>query len=179
MSRIGKIPVTIPKGVQVTLQGSLLKIKGPLGALEQDTYGHVDVKVENEKIFVNRKSDEKQDKAYHGLYQRLFKNMVIGVTQGYKKELEVVGVGYKVNLEGGNLVLQLGYSHPVKFQAPKGIKIEMPKQNIISVSGIDKQSVGQLAAMIRKSHPPEPYKGKGVRYVDEHVKRKVGKTGAK
>lgn len=179
MSRIGKLPIVIPKGVQVICEGSVVKIKGPLGSLEQDTLGNVGIKIEDGKIFVSRKSDEKQDKAYHGLYQRLIKNMVIGVTTGYKKELEVVGVGYKSALEGDCLVMQLGYSHPVKFRPPKGIKIELPKPNLIIVSGADKQMVGQTAATIRKSHPPEPYKGKGIRYVGEHVKRKVGKTGAK
>lgn len=179
MSRIGKLPISIPQGVQVSQSGNIVKIKGPLGFLEQNTMGHVDIKIEDGKIFVNRKSDNKQDKAYHGLYQRLLSNIVIGVTKGYKKELEIVGVGYKAALEGGNLVMQLGYSHPIKYQPPQGIKIELPKPNLITVSGVDKQAVGQCAATLRKYHPPEPYKGKGVRYVGEHVRRKVGKTGAK
>lgn len=179
MSRIGKQPVKIPQGVQVTLSGTIVKIKGPLGLLEQNTLGNVDVKIEDGKVLVNRKSDSNQDRAYHGLYQRLIANMIIGVTQGYKKELEIIGVGYKAALEGANLVMQLGYSHPVKIQPPAGIKIEVPKPNLVNVSGIDKQVVGHLAAQIRKAHPPEPYKGKGVRYVGELVKRKVGKTGAK
>lgn len=181
MSRIGKIPIAIPQGVQATLSGSIIKIKGPLGTLEQDFCGHVVVTVdETEKaVKVTRKSDNKQDKAYHGLYQRLIKNMVEGVTKGYKKELEIVGVGYKAELQGKTLVMSLGYSHLVRLNPVEGLKVEVPKPNMVSVSGVDKQAVGHFAATVRKAHPPEPYKGKGVRYAGEKIKRKVGKTGAK
>ena len=179
MSRIGKLPISVPGGVQVSINGTLVSVKGPLGALLQDTLGNVDVSLTQGKVLVQRKSDDKQDKAYHGLYHRLISNMINGVTNGYKKELEIVGVGYKAQMEGNTLIMQLGYSHPVKIQSPAGIKIEVPKPTSIIVSGFDKQLVGEIAARIRKSHLPEPYKGKGVRYVGEHIRRKVGKTGAK
>lgn len=179
MSRIGKLPISIPDGVQVKIDGSMVSTKGKLGELVLDTCGHVGVDVKDKAILVTRFSDQNQDKAYHGLYQRLLKNMVAGVTEGYKKELEIVGVGYKAQMDGNMLIMNLGLSHQVKIESPKGIKIECPKPTEVIVTGIDKQAVGHIAAVIRKSRPPEPYKGKGVRYKDEIIKRKVGKAGAK
>ncbi|MCX7017248.1 MAG: 50S ribosomal protein L6 [Candidatus Sumerlaeota bacterium] len=179
MSRIGKLPIPIPHGVDVKVADGKLAVKGPKGALELDTRGHVAVRVEGGQLRVERPDDERQSRAFHGLYQRLASNMVKGVTQGFSKGLEIQGVGYRAQLEGGGLVLFLGYSHSIKYQAPPGIKIEVPDPTHVTVSGVDKQLVGQVAANIRKFRKPEPYKGKGIRYVGEYVRRKVGKTGVK
>jgi len=179
MSRIGKLPIPIPRGVDVKVVDGKIAVKGPKGALELDTRGHVAVRVENGQIWVERPNDERQSRAYHGLYQRIATNMVKGVTQGFTKGLEIQGVGYRAQLEGGGLVLFLGFSHSIKFQAPAGIKIEVPDPTHINISGVDKQAVGQVAAKIRMFRKPEPYKGKGIRYVGEYVRRKVGKTGVK
>ena len=179
MSRIGNVPIEIPQGVDVKITPEMaLTVKGPKGQLELDTKNQVAVKVEDNAVHVARHSDGKNDRAYHGLYQRLITNMVIGVTQGFKKELEVQGVGYRVQKSGKGLELNLGYSHPIQFDAPDGITLDAPEQTQIVVEGVDKQQVGQVAAKIRGLRPPEPYKGKGVRYKDEYVRRKVGKTGA-
>ena len=179
MSRIGKVPVTVPKGVDVKIDGGEIVVKGPKGLLKMASPSRVTVEQSGGAVVVRRHGDDRQSKAFHGMTQRLVRNMVIGVTDGFRKELEIQGVGYRAAVEGGTLTMQLGYSHPVVYDAPAGIKFEAPKPTSIVVSGIDKQQVGQVAAEIRAFRPPEPYKGKGVRYVGERVRRKVGKTGAK
>jgi large subunit ribosomal protein L6 len=179
MSRIGKVPVTIPKGVEVKLDKFEISVKGPKGALQMPIPQRVDVVLENGAVLVRRHGDDKQARAFHGLAQRLIRNMVAGVTEGFKRELEIQGVGYRAAVENNKLTMQLGYSHPVVYDAPAGITIEVPKPTSVIVSGYDKQRVGQVAAEIREKRPPEPYKGKGIRYVGEFVRRKVGKTGAK
>lgn len=179
MSRIGKYPIAIPKGVEVKLGADdVLTVKGPKGQLTLDYKKHVSVESDGENISVMRHSDAQQDRAYHGLYQRLVTNMVKGVSEGFVKTLELVGVGYRAQMDGKTCVLNLGYSHEIRFDAPEGVTLATPQQTTIVVSGVDKQQVGQVAANIRGKRPPEPYKGKGVRYVGEHVRRKVGKTGA-
>lgn len=179
MSRIGKIPVEIPGGVSVKLDKNEVSVKGPKGELFLVIPPRVTVEIESNQVLVKRHGDDKQAKAYHGLVQRLVRNMVIGVTDGFKKELEIQGVGYRAAMEGNKLTMQLGFSHPVIFEAPQGITIEVPKPTSIIISGYDKQVVGQVAAVIRGFRPPEPYKGKGVRYANEIVRRKAGKSGAK
>jgi len=178
MSRIGKQPVVIPDGVEVKLDGNVLIFKKGSIQKELDTKGFVDVTVENGEIKFSPKSDDRQDRAFWGTFRSLAQNIVIGITQGYKKELEINGVGYKAAVKGNVLELHLGFSHPINYEFPKDIKIAVEK-NIISVSGDDKQVVGQVSAEIRSFRPPEPYKGKGVKYVDEHIIRKAGKTAAK
>ncbi len=178
MSRIGKLPIAVPQGVECKIEQTMVSIKGPKGALQVDTHGRVGLDLSDGRLTLTRPDDEKQNKAFHGLYQRLISNMVIGVTEGFSKELEIQGVGYRAQIEGKTLVCQLGHSHPVRFDPPDGITIECPDQTHIKVSGFDKQVVGQAAAEIRGFRPPEPYKGKGVRYVGEYVRRKVGKSGA-
>jgi large subunit ribosomal protein L6 len=178
MSRLGKLPIAVPKGVDCKIEQTLVSVKGPKGVLKVDTHGRVGLTIADGHLTLTRPDDEKQSKAFHGLYQRLISNMVIGVTEGFAKDLEVQGVGYRVQMEGKTLVCQLGYSHPVRFDPPAGITIECPDQTHIKISGYDKQAVGQTAAEIRAFRPPEPYKGKGVRYVGEYVRRKVGKSGA-
>jgi large subunit ribosomal protein L6 len=158
--------------------GPLVAVKGPKGSTSLDYRGHVEITQDGAALHVARKSDEGQDRAYHGLYQRLLGNMVKGVTKGFQRELELVGVGYRAAMDGATLVLALGYSHEIRFQPEAGITIASPKPTQIVVTGIDKQRVGQVAANIRALRPPEPYKGKGIRYAGEHVRRKVGKTGA-
>ncbi len=178
MSRIGKQPVVIPDGVEVKLNGDVLHFKK--GNVEKvlDTKGFVNIKVEGSEILFTPKSDNRQDRAFWGTFRSLAQNIIVGITQGYKKELEINGVGYKAAVKGNVLELHLGFSHPINYEFPKEIKIGVEK-NIISVSGDDKQVVGQVAAEIRSFRPPEPYKGKGVKYTDEHIIRKAGKTAAK
>ncbi|GHU06829.1 50S ribosomal protein L6 [Alphaproteobacteria bacterium] len=176
MSRIGKLPVKIPAGVTITVDPDFIKVAGPKGNLEQFTLPHVDVKIEGDEAIVTRKSDEKIARSQHGLMRSLINNMVIGVTQGFEKKLEVNGVGFRVNGGGQNLEMYLGYSHPVKYQAPEGIDIAVDKMNI-TVSGASKQQVGQIASEIRALKKPEPYKGKGIKYADEQIRRKAGKAG--
>jgi large subunit ribosomal protein L6 len=178
MSRIGKLPVQIPAGVTITVEPSLVKVAGPKGNLEEPILSDVDVKIEENQLIVSRKNDEKIAKAQHGLMRSLIQNMVTGVTQGFEKKLEVNGVGFKVNLQGNKLVMALGFSHPVEFTAPEGVTLAVDK-NQITVSGISKQQVGQVSADIREFKKPEPYKGKGIKYIDEYILRKAGKTGAK
>lgn len=178
MSRIGKLPVQIPAGVTITVADDTISVNGPKGSLSEALLPHVDVKVEEGVTTVSRKSEEKIAKSQHGLMRSLIQNMVVGVTNGYEKKLEVNGVGFKVALAGNDLVLHLGFSHPVEFKAPEGVSIAVDKMNI-SISGISKQQVGQVAAEIRALKKPEPYKGKGIKYVDEQILRKAGKTGAK
>lgn len=179
MSRIGKMPITIPKEVKVELNNNNIKISGERGTLESSFHPDMQVKIEEGKIFVSRPSENKFHRSLHGLSRTLINNMVEGVSSGFEKILEIQGVGYRATLEGGKMVLQIGYSHSIEFDTPKGIEFEVEKQKIIKIKGIDKQLVGETAAQIRALRKPEPYKGKGIRYIDEVVRRKVGKTGAK
>lgn len=178
MSRIGKLPVEIPAGVTITVDGDDIKVTGPKGELSEKQLPNVDIKIEEGSLKVERRSDEKIARAQHGLMRSLIQNMVYGVTKGFEKKLEVNGVGFKVALQGNKLVLNLGFSHPIEYEAPAGITLAVDKMNI-SVSGINKQQVGQVAADIRKFKKPEPYKGKGIKYEGEYIIRKAGKTGAK
>jgi len=176
MSRIGKMPVVLPKGVEVKQANGTLSVKGPKGSLEFDAHPDMTVVVAEGEVRVERPSDEKQHRALHGLTRSLIANMVTGVTDGYAKTLEIVGVGYRADLKGKGLTLTLGFSHTIEYQPAEGVSLECPNQTTIVVSGIDKQKVGQVAADIRAFRPPEPYKGKGIRYKGEHVRRKAGKT---
>lgn len=181
MSRIGKKPITIPAGVDVKIDGSKVTVKGPKGELSNTFNADMAIAVEGTEIIVTRPSDAKEHRSMHGLTRTLISNMVIGVTEGYKKELDVNGVGYRVQKQGKNLVMNLGFSHQVIMPELDGITIEVPAPNKIIISGADKQQVGQFAADVRKKRPPEPYKGKGIKYADEHIRRKEGKAakGAK
>ena len=175
MSRIGKQPIAVPSGVDVTIEPELVKVKGPKGELSERVNRDIDVKQENGEILVARPTDRGDHRALHGLTRSLIANMVEGVTNGFEKRLEIQGVGYRAQLQGTKLVLALGYSHPVEMDAPDGIDFEVPQPTRVIVRGISKQAVGEVAANIRKARPPEPYKGKGIRYEGEHVARKVGK----
>jgi large subunit ribosomal protein L6 len=178
MSRIGKSPITVPAGVDVTIAGPRVSVKGPKGQLERELPAAITVRQDGDTLLVERPDDERQNRALHGLVRSLVNNMVVGVTQGFTKELEIVGVGYRANAKGPDAMeLALGFSHPVNIKAPEGITFEVPAPTRIVVSGIDKEKVGQVAADIRAWRKPEPYKGKGVRYVGEVVRRKAGKTG--
>src|SRR2546427_7339230 len=176
MSRIGKQPIAIPKGVQVSVEGSRVEVKGPRGSLAQTMHPDMLIVIEDATIRVQRPSDERLHRSLHGLTRTLVANMVEGVTNGFEKRLEIVGVGYRAVLRGSDLELALGFSHPVGFPAPPGIEFEVPAQNRIVVRGIDKQLVGETAAKIRKVRKPEPYKGKGIRYEGEYVRKKAGKA---
>lgn len=180
MSRIGNNPIKIPSNVTVTSAGGMLKVKGPKGELTFSPHARVKISVEGQTAIVSVSSQEKLDKSLHGLTRTLVANMVTGVTDGFKKPMEIQGVGYKVDLKGKKLVLALGFSHPVEFELPAGITITLDKEkkNLFVIEGIDKQLVGQTAAVIRGFRPPEPYKGKGIRYQGEHIVRKVGKAAA-
>jgi len=175
MSRIGKEPIKIPENVEVEIKNQKIEVTGPKGELKRILHPHVKVEIENGILFVKRHSDDNFQKSLHGLYRSLINNMIIGVTNGFSKSLEIIGVGYKVEKKGSCVVLNLGFSHPIVFSPPKEINIELRKQ-IIDISGIDKELVGQVAAKIRSFKPPEPYKGKGIRYVGEEVKKKAGKA---
>ncbi|MDD4476108.1 MAG: 50S ribosomal protein L6 [Eubacteriales bacterium] len=178
MSRIGRAPITIPSGVNVTIgEGNLLTVKGPKATLTQSMHPAMTLKVDGNQLLVTRPNDEKKNRELHGLTRALAANMVKGVSEGFKKELEINGVGYRAQKQGKQLVMNLGYSHNVVFDEPEGITIDVPAPNKIIVSGSDKQSVGQLAAVIRDKRPPEPYLGKGIKYADERIRRKAGKTG--
>ena len=178
MSRIGREPITVPAGVTVTVAaGNVVTVKGPLGELTQSFNTALTIAQEGDKIIVSRPNDEKEMRALHGLTRTLVNNMVVGVTKGYEKKLEIVGVGYRVEKQAGKIVLGLGYSHPVVFEEANGVKFECPDSNTILVKGIDKQAVGQVAAVIRSKRPPEPYLGKGIKYTGEYIRRKAGKTG--
>jgi large subunit ribosomal protein L6 len=175
VSRIGKQPISLPDGVEVTIEPELVKVKGPKGELQERVARDIGVEQQNGEIVVSRPTDRGEHRALHGLTRSLIANMVEGVTNGYEKRLEIQGVGYRAQLQGNKLVLALGYSHPVEMQAPEGIDFEVPAPTRIVVRGISKQAVGEVAANIRKQRPPEPYKGKGIRYEGEYVARKVGK----
>ena len=180
MSRIGKMPIAIPAGVTVEIaENNKVTVKGPKGTLERVLPSEMDIKMEGSEIVVSRPNDLKKMKSLHGLTRTLINNMVIGVTEGYEKKLEVNGVGYRAQKQGKKLVLSLGYSHPVEMEDPEGLETVLDGQNIIVVQGIDKEKVGQYAAEIRAKRAPEPYKGKGIKYADEVIRRKVGKTGKK
>ena len=177
MSRIGKLPVAVPKGVQVTLgENNTVSVKGPKGTLSQKIHKDMEVRLEEGQVVVTRPSDQKEHRALHGLSRSLIANMVEGVSNGFQKNLEIVGVGYRATKQGKKLVLNVGYSHPVEIQETDGLEFEVPAPSKISVKGIDKQAVGEMAANIRRVRPPEPYKGKGIRYENEYVRRKEGKT---
>ena len=176
MSRIGKKPIAIPAGVDVKINGSEVTVKGPKGELKNTFNAEIGIAMENNEVIVTRPSDDKEHRALHGLTRTLIANMVEGVSNGYKKELEVNGVGYRAQKQGKNLVMNLGYSHQVIMPEVDGITIEVPNNNSIIISGADKQKVGQFAAEVREKRPPEPYKGKGIKYVDEHIRRKEGKA---
>jgi len=179
MSRIGRKPVPVPNGVTVTVNGPAITVKGPKGELSRKLHPDMQVKVENGTVTVDRPSDEDRHRALHGLTRSLIANMVEGVTQGYKKRLEITGVGYKAEVKPFGLQLALGYSHPVEYRAPAGIKLSAPQPIVVVIEGADKEKVGQVAAEIRALRKPEPYKGKGVRYQGEQIRRKAGKAGGK
>lgn len=177
MSRIGKRPIVIPEGVEVKIDGQTVTVKGPKGTLTQEVGNKIAIEYKDGVITLTRPNDESESKALHGLYNSLIANMVIGVTEGYSKTLEINGVGYRAQKQGNELVMTLGYSHQVKMSEVEGISIEVPSANTIVISGPDKQKVGQFAAVVREKRPPEPYKGKGIKYADEHIRRKEGKAG--
>ena len=180
MSRIGRMPIAVPEGVTVTIaENNKVTVKGPKGTLERELPVEMDIKEEDGHIIVTRPNDLKKMKSLHGLTRTLINNMVVGVTKGYEKVLEVNGVGYRAQKQGNKLILSLGYSHPVEMTDPEGLESVLEGQNKITVKGIDKEKVGQYAAEIRDKRRPEPYKGKGIKYADEVIRRKVGKTGKK
>lgn len=174
MSRIGKKPILIPQGVEVKIDNGKAMVKGPKGELSKEIRPEIEIVVDGDKIVIKPKKETKQTKALWGLFRVCLYNMVKGVTEGYEKKLEIEGIGYRANLDGQNLVLQMGFSHPVKIKTTEGIKFSIEK-NIITVSGINKELVGEIAAKIRAVKPPEPYKGKGIKYLGEHIRRKLGK----
>lgn len=178
MSRIGKHPIVIPAGVKVALGEGVLSVEGPKGNLRLALPPRIRVTVEDGKLVCRRPSDDKRSKSLHGLTRTLVANLVEGVTKGFQKKLELVGIGYRAAIQAGSLVLHAGFSHPIAFPIPPGIRIEVENQTVITVSGADKQQVGQVAATIRAFRKPEPYKGKGIKYSDEVIRRKAGKTGA-
>jgi large subunit ribosomal protein L6 len=178
VSRIGRKPVTVASGVSVRMDNGSVTVKGPKGELSAPVHRSIAVDVKDKTVEVRRSGDRKEDKALHGLWRALIQNMVLGVSQGFTRKLELVGVGYRAEMKGKTLQLLLGYSHPILFQSPEGIRIETPTQTNIIISGIDKEIVGMVAAKIRSFRPPEPYKGKGVKYEGEHVRRKAGKAAA-
>ena len=178
MSRVGRMPVVVPSGVDVKIKGSHVHIKGPKGEMEFTFSPEIEILLKENEILINRPSDAREMRSLHGTTRALIQNMVTGVTDGFQKELQLVGVGYRANMEGVNLVLNVGYSHSVVVEPPEGITFEVGERNQqIFISGIDKQAVGQISADIRKVRPPEPYKGKGIRYKDEYIRRKAGKAG--
>lgn len=179
MSRIGKLPIAIPKGVTVTTEGSTVTVKGAKGELKKTFHPDLAIRVENGNVIVTRPSDEKEHKSLHGLTRTLISNMVEGVTQGYSKTLEIAGVGYKAEPRAYGLQFALGFSHPIEYRAPTGIKLSAPNPTTVQVEGADKEVVGQVAAEIRSLRPPEPYKGKGIKYAGEIIRRKAGKAGGK
>jgi len=179
MSRVGKSPITIPDGIEVKVENNLVTVKGPKGTLQKQMRNEITININDNVITFERSSDEKSVRALHGLTRNLVNNMIIGVKDGYEKTLLLNGVGYKANKQGKKLVLALGYSHPVELEDPEGITTSVPDQTTVKVEGIDKELVGQHAAVIRSKRPPEPYKGKGVKYQDEVIRRKAGKSAKK
>lgn len=179
MSRIGKKPIDVPAGVTVTIKGQTVTVKGPRGELKRDVHADIAVSLENGVLAVTRPSDEQHFRAMHGMSRTILANMVEGVTKGFQKQLDIVGVGYKAEVRPYGLQLALGYSHPIEYKAPVGIKLTAPQPTTVLVDGSDKEVVGQVAAEIRNLRPPEPYKGKGIKYQGEHVRRKAGKAGGK
>ena len=179
MSRVGRKPIEIPKGVTITKNGSNVKVKGPKGELESRLHPNISVEIKDNELIVTRPDDTKENKALHGLTRALIQNMVNGVLNVFTKTLDIVGVGYRAELKGKNLLLNIGYSHPIYFIPPEGVVIQTPVQTQIIISGIDKQLVGLVAAKIRSIRKPEPYKGKGIKYSDEQIQRKAGKTAGK
>ena len=177
MSRIGNKPITVPENVEVKLDGNKITVKGPKGTLEKELHPNMKITLENNVITVTRPDDEPQNRSLHGLTRTLINNMIVGVVDEYTRALEINGVGYRAAKQGNKLVLTLGYSHPVEMVEPEGIKFEVPAPNQIIVRGMDKELVGEMAAVIRTKRPPEVYRGKGIKYVDEHIRRKEGKTG--
>jgi large subunit ribosomal protein L6 len=179
MSRIGNKPITVPENVEVKLDGNKITVKGPKGTLEKELHPNMKITLENNVITVTRPNDEPQNRSLHGLTRTLINNMIVGVVDEYTRALEINGVGYRAAKQGNKLVLTLGYSHPVEMVEPEGIKFEVPAPNQIIVRGMDKELVGEMAAVIRTKRPPEVYRGKGIKYVEEHIRRKEGKTGKK
>jgi len=179
MSRIGKQPIAIPSGVKVEFHNGVLKASGPKGSLEYRVRPEIEVQISEGTILVKRPNDERRNRAYHGLTRSLINNIVVGVTKGFERSLEINGVGFRSEVQGNTLVLNVGYSHPIRFDLPQGISARVEKQNRIVVEGCDKQAVGETAAKIRAFRPPEPYKGKGIKYAEETIRRKVGKSGGK
>ncbi|HHU30376.1 MAG: 50S ribosomal protein L6 [Bacillota bacterium] len=177
MSRIGRKPIVLPAGVEFSKKENVVTVKGPLGQLQKAVPQAIDIKLEDNQVIVSRRSDNKTDRSLHGLTRTLIANMVEGVTKGFTKTLELVGVGYRAAKQGNSVALSVGYSHPVNITPPKGVELEVPSPNKIIIKGIDKEAVGSLAASIRAVRKPEPYKGKGIKYDTEYVRRKVGKTG--
>jgi large subunit ribosomal protein L6 len=179
VSRIGRMPIPLPKGVEANIQGNSVTVTGPKGSLARDFHPDMEITIEDDQLKVRRPTDQRHHRALHGLTRALLNNMVVGVDQGFQKQLEVQGVGYRVDLQSdGSLMLQLGFSHPVRIAPPEGISFEVEaRTKVITVNGVDKEAVGQIAAEIRAWRPPEPYKGKGIRYVGEYVRRKAGKAG--
>lgn len=179
MSRIGNKPITVPENVEVKLEGNKITVKGPKGTLEKELHPNMKITMENNVITIARPDDEPANRSLHGLTRTLINNMIHGVVNEYSKELEINGVGYRAAKQGNKLVLTLGYSHTIDMVEPEGIKYEVPNPNQIIIKGVDKELVGQMAAVIRTKRPPEVYRGKGIKYVDEHIRRKEGKTGKK
>ncbi len=179
MSRIGKVPIPVPPGVTVEIDGNAVRVKGPKGELSRELSDEITVRLEGQTLVVTRPSDAPRHRALHGLTRTLVANMVEGVTKGFEKRLELVGVGYRAARQGEKLVLTVGYSHPVEIVPPQGIEFQVPAANAVVVQGADREQVGEIAARIHRVRPPEPYQGKGIRYQGEHVRRKVGKTGKK
>ncbi|MGX7140221.1 50S ribosomal protein L6 [Facklamia languida] len=177
MSRIGKAPVTIPAGVTIEMDGQTVTVKGPKGELTRSISSNIELSIEENEITFTRPDDSKENRSLHGTTRSIINNMVVGVSEGYKKELQLIGVGYRAQKQGKKLVLNVGLSHPVEFEESEGVSFEVPSNTSIIVQGYNKEKVGELAANIREVRPPEPYKGKGIRYVDEYVIRKEGKTG--
>lgn len=176
MSRIGKKPIVLPQGVDVTIDNHTVTVKGPKGTLEGTFNNELAISLDNNELLVERPNDAKFMRSIHGTTRALINNMIVGVSEGFKKQLKMIGVGYRASIQGSKLVILAGYSNPVEMEIPQGITVEVPKNTDIIVSGIDKQQVGEFSANVRKVRPPEPYLGKGIRYVDEHVRRKEGKT---
>ena len=179
MSRIGNKPITVPEGVEVTLNDNHITVKGPKGTLERDINNNISVKLDGNVITVTRPNDEAENRSLHGLTRTLIANMIEGVVNEFKKDLEINGVGYRAQKKGETLVMNLGYSHPVEMEAPKGITYDLKDANHVTVRGVDKELVGQIAAVIRSKRPPEVYRGKGIKYAEEHIRRKEGKAGKK